>query len=192
MTIQNEVSHPTAACPVPEQWTCYDSEATEIEVLKLLHSLVVALKPKVVIETGCYNGYGTEALASGCDKNGFGTVWSCDVGFDKLSITQARLQGSQLDNVKLFNCFGTELIKQVPSEIDFAFLDSGADGVRCDELRVLYPKLAKSGVVVVHDVGIQHGLRPYFFRTMKELGMEYITFDTPRGLALVRKPWSNE
>ena len=183
-----EVSHPTEACPEPELWTCVDDQATELEVLELLTALVVALKPRMLIETGCYDGWGTLALARGCQRNHFGSVFTCDVDKAKTHTTYEVFKRQGMGGISIMTCTGKELIERL-DQIDFAFLDSGADEVRCEELKTLMPKLSRSGVVVVHDVGIQHGLRPHFFETVRELGLEFITLDTPRGLALVRKPW---
>lgn len=184
-----EVSHPTEACPQPELWSCIDDQATELEVLDLLTALVVALKPKRIIETGCYDGYGTAALWHGCQRNRFGQIWTCDRDLNRTKATYERLRQSGVKGVSIVCCSGIHMIRNVDAPIDFAFLDSGADEVRCDELKELLPKLSVSGVVVIHDVGIQHGLRPHFLKTVDELRLEYITLDTPRGVALVRKPW---
>ena len=181
-----EVSHPTEACPNPEQWHCYDGEATEVEVLEHLTSLVTLLKPPVLIETGCYRGYGTRALARGILANEKGLLWTCDIGFDMVQATRDMVPWAR---VNVEHCTGLQLIARLPAPIDFAFLDSGPDEVRCAELRAVLPKMSRSGVIVVHDTGLQHGLRPHFLKTVEELGLQYFMFDTPRGLSLVRKPW---
>lgn len=179
-----EVSHPTKVCPSPELWRCHDSEATEVEVLDFLQYLVRMLKPKVIIETGCYDGYGTEQLVLGILANGFGHVHFCDIGQDKLASARER---PGVPALSLYNCTGVELIARVEGPIDFAFLDSGPDGIRIGELKALLPKLAPEGVVAVHDVG-QHGLRAHFDFAMESLPeYQHIIFSTPRGLALVRK-----
>lgn len=186
MITKPEVSHPTPACPNPSDWSCYDGDATEVEVLNLLESLIYALKPRVIVETGCYKGFGTERLIAGVLKNGFGRVYTCDTGYDMVLHTVEKLKMySHLMTTKIGT--GVELINDIPAPIDFAFLDSGPDEIRCHELRAVLPKLAAEGVIAVHDVGQQHGLRAHFLRTVKELGLQYITFATPRGFALVRK-----
>lgn len=183
-----EVSHPTPCCPEPQRWSCYDGDATEVEVLALLESLIVALKPKVIIETGCYDGHGTARLVAGVVQNGFGQVYTTDTGHDKSLATTARLaEFSHI--VTVTTGTGIDLIRQIPGPVDFAFLDSGPDEIRCHELRALFPKLAATGVVVIHDSGLQHGMRPHIISALYELGMQFIMFDTPRGITLARKPW---
>ena len=185
-----EVSHPTVCCPKPHLWSCYDSEGTEVEVVDFLSALVVMLKPEVLIETGCYKGYGTEQIARGVVANGFGEFYTTDVGMDMVETTQRRLASRYLqDHVQVVHGTGVQLIARMTKPVDFAFLDSGPDDIRTQELRALLPKLSASGVVVVHDTGIQHGLRAHFLTAVKELRLQYFMFDTPRGVSLVRKPW---
>jgi predicted O-methyltransferase YrrM len=193
-----EMSHPTSACPHPELWSAYDGMATECEVLDCLYALVRMLKPKVVIETGCYNGHGTEALARGIAANGFGNLRSCDLGSQQVTETEKRLFSIDFSAYPypqpcsslclIQQCSGVELITNCQNDIDFAFLDSGMDTPRIDELRALYPKLSPGGVVAIHDSGIQFGLREFHLgKTLRELNMQHIFFDTPRGLCLCRK-----
>lgn len=183
-----EISHPTPCCLHPERWSCYDGDATEVEVLYFVGALVRALKPEVAIETGSYLGHGTEHITLGIATNGSGHLWTTDIGHDMATKTAERMsQFSHLVTVTTGS--GIDLINQLPGPIDFAFLDSGPDEIRCHELRALHPKLAASGVVVIHDSGLQHGLRPHLIKTLRELGMQFIMLDTPRGVTIARKPW---
>jgi predicted O-methyltransferase YrrM len=181
-----EVSHPTSVCPHPELWHCYDDQATEIEVLDFLTALVVMLKPRIIIETGCWLGFGTERLVQGAIQNGFGHVYTCDIAHDKVLDARERLTAVS-DWVTVKHCTGLELIAEVPTPIDFAFLDSGPDMVRCHELCAVTPKLATEGIVAVHDVGVQGWLRYYFTETVRNLALQHFIFTTPRGLGLARK-----
>jgi predicted O-methyltransferase YrrM len=184
-----EVCIATSVCPEPWRWTCYDDMATEIEVLDFLYALVVMLKPKVVIETGCYHGHGTEQLLWGIVDNKLGELYTCDVGWESIKITSERILDKLGEQTyTLLQCSGLDLITQVPAPIDLAFLDSGPDEIRTNELRALYPKLAPGGVVAIHDTGVHGFLREkYLAPVVAELDLQAICFDTPRGLTLVRK-----
>lgn len=184
-----EVCIATSVCPEPTLWKCYDDQATEVEVLACLRSLVAMLKPKRIVETGCYHGYGTEQLARGCYDNGFGVVYTCDLDHQCVETTRNRLVAAGLHpRVVLYQMKGTEMLKDALDPIDFAFLDSGPDENRCDELRLVYPKMSEGGVVAVHDTGPHGFLREKFLPPLlRELGMQYIYFDTPRGITLCRK-----
>lgn len=188
MITKPEISHPTPCCLEPSRWKCYDGDATEVEVLQFIQALVAALKPKTLIETGCYTGWGTDHIVTAISDYGDGHLWTTDIGHDMAIKTAERMKAfSHLVTVTTGS--GIDLINQLPGPIDFAFLDSGPDEIRCHELRALHPKLAASGVVVIHDSGLQHGLRPHLIKTLRELGMQFIMLDTPRGVTIARKPW---
>jgi predicted O-methyltransferase YrrM len=181
-----EMSPPTAVCLNPERWHAYDNMATELEVLALLGCLVAALKPKRILETGCYHGHATEQLAKATRINGFGDIFTCDTGAREVQITHERLLG--YSNVSIITGTGLELINTVGGPIHFAFLDSGPDEIRCHELRALYPYLSAGAVVAIHDSGVHTFLREkYLPHLLRELEMQHIFFDTPRGLCLCRK-----
>ena len=186
--IKPEVCIATKVCPHPELWHCYDEQATEVEVLDFLYALVVMLKPRRIVETGCYNGYGTERLARGCRENGFGVLYTCDLAGEQVRKTLARLDAGKYTGIVVSQCTGETLINSISGDIDLAFLDSGPDEIRCHELRALYPKLSPGGVVAVHNNGIHGWLREkYLPPLLRELNMQHIYFDTPRGVALARK-----
>ncbi len=184
-----EVSRSTARCPYPERWTCYDDQATELEVLNMLTALVTMLKPEVIVETGCYRGYGTERLVMGAAQNGFGAVYTCDVSHEMIVATQQKLSCRDTRWYTVDSCTGVELISKVPSLIDFAFIDSSGDAsVRAEELRLVIPKLSPWGVVVVHDTGETHpDHRDAIEAVVKELDLAAVFFDTPRGCAIIRR-----
>jgi|SRR6266850_233096 len=185
-----EVCIATSTCPRPDRWRCYDDQATEVEVLDFLYALVVMLKPDRVLETGCYYGYGTERLARGCRDNGFGTVLTCDVGSDPVNKTIARLtENGLIAHAIVLQCTGLALIEMdIPGNIGLSFLDSGPDENRVDELRAVLPKMTPGGVIAIHDTGIHGFLREkYLPPALRELGLQFIFFDTPRGITLCRK-----
>ena len=176
----------TSVCPHPELWHAFDNMATELEVINFLRALVITLKPKMLIETGCYHGHATEQLALGMMQNGFGELYTCDLGSQEGTITAKRVES--LGQIVIYQCSGIDMITDLSGPIDFAFLDSGPDEIRCHELRALYPKLSPGAVVAIHDSGIQGFLREkYLPPLLRELDMQFIMFDTPRGLCLCRK-----
>ena len=181
-----EMSLPTKPCPHPEKWHAYDDMATELEVLEFIRVLVLMLKPEMCIETGCYKGHGTEAIARGLE--GCGHILTCDLGHENVVATKTRMRELDYEYAEVLQMSGVALINAAPLMIDFAFLDSGMDTPRIDELRALYPKLSPGGVVAIHDTNVQFGLREFHLGpTLRELNMQYIFLDTPRGITLCRK-----
>jgi len=190
--VQKEVSYPTGECPEPQLWHCYDGMATEVEVLKFLKALVEVSKPKVIVETGTYLGYGTCYLAQGVKENGFGHVYTAEVNIDFAEAAKRRLIDADLYGyvVQIVEN-GQNMISGMHGPIDFAFLDSDLY-TRLPELEVLYPKLSQSALVVVHDTGRQHdgpgtGPRSQMAWFAKQHQMQILNLDTPRGVVIMRR-----
>lgn len=182
-----EMVTPTSVCITPQLWHAYDNMATEVEVLDLLYALVIALKPSVILETGCYHGHATERLLRAATVNGFGDVYTCDVDYKSIVATQNRVFHNY-PRVTIKQMDGLSLIAAMGYRVEFAFLDSGPDEIRTAELRAIYPKLTAGGVVAIHDTGIHGFLREkYLGPVLRELNMQHIYFDTPRGVTLCRK-----
>jgi predicted O-methyltransferase YrrM len=62
--------HPHVAEERSELFRAADGGSTEYEYLNLIHGLVLATKPTLVLETGTFRGYGTLALGSAIHRNG--------------------------------------------------------------------------------------------------------------------------
>lgn len=187
-----EVSVPTTRCPHPEKWHCWEAMSTEQEVCDMLTALVWMLKPEVIVETGCYDGHGTEALVRGAHKNGSGQVYTCDIDHCRTVNTLKRIQDAGLLQNGYFvisQVSGVELISSLPAPIDFAFLDSGGTpSVRGDELRTVVPKLSPWGVVAIHDTGETHpDMREEIEKVANELNLDRVFFDTPRGFCILKR-----
>jgi len=195
MPIFPEPAVPTPECPNPSEWRAYDRMSAEVEVLDLLYSLVRALRPKVVLETGSYIGLSTCQLARAVRANGQGFVYSCDADHGRVAEAIARLNEESLsDYATVFPMRGIELIAQVggpiPGPVDFAFIDSGLLE-RTTEVMVLLPKVSRSGILAIHDTNTHHGQngrgpRTELLRLGREADLQVLFLDTPRGLALLR------
>jgi predicted O-methyltransferase YrrM len=184
-----EVSPPTPECPHPEQWHCHDGMATEIEVLDFLGALILMTKAKIVVETGSYHGYGSAVLGRAASANG-GLLHTCDISPSAIAITVVRLQAAGV-SAEVRHCTGVDLIASLP-RVDFAFLDSEFKGIRETELRALLPRLSPGAIIAVHDTSRRHaasgGPRFGMYDIAREHELELISFDTPRGLMLLRRP----
>jgi predicted O-methyltransferase YrrM len=186
-----EVATPTLECRNPERWSCYDGMATEVEVLKLLYSLVRAIKPQVIVETGTYLGAGTMWLAKAAKANGFGVVNSCDIGGHFIQEAQELLKREEVDGyAQLFVESGIQMIQR-HSAIGFAFLDSGIN-IRVDEAMMVLSRLSSRGVIAVHDSNTYHanfsgGPRYGLVQLAERNNLQLLQLDTPRGLTLLKK-----
>lgn len=163
---------PTELCPEPHLWSARDAEASEVEVGDFMFGLVRLVKPKVVLETGCYQGDTTLALVRAVESNGFGSVYSCDT--DNTRVRDSYIQCLHSKRLNIWACTGVQLCERV-SDVDLAFIDSNGD--RLEECKSLQ---MKKGFVVVHDMNWK-SLAP-----IRELGWNEIFFPTPRGISLFK------
>src|SRR5258706_9244049 len=67
------------SCPIKQSlWEITDETAAEVEMGEFLYGFVRMLKPRLVVETGTYNGHSTKMLARAVHDNQFGFVFTCD------------------------------------------------------------------------------------------------------------------
>lgn len=154
-----------------KQWHAPDDMAVEREVADFLHTLVRVMKPEVALETGCGEGYSTEAIVRALLENGSGRLRTCDTGLDKLQIAMWRCPRLPYPLSDFIRCEGVTLALST-RDVDLAFLDSSGD--RLAELAAL--QLTEGGIVLLHD------------SKRYETGPEWnrVEIDTPRGLCLLQ------
>jgi len=183
MSLIPEVSGPSPECPHPERWSCEDGYSSESETVEFLEALVRLMKPKVIVETGSYLGFATYHLA----RPQIGTVFTAELNLEYLKEALNRCCG--FDNVKGYCLGGDHLIENMKLPIDLAFLDSGVDESRVNEMKALKGKLSPGAIVLVHDTNtVEHlGHRLRIFAAAEELGYGRIQFNTPRGLTMMQE-----
>jgi len=127
--------------------TADDEWASEYEVYDFLYALVRLLKPKVILETGCYKGGATFQMAKAADVN-LVALWTCDTSEQMIDEARRKIPrawlASEIVRLELMN--GCDLCAMV-KDVDLAFIDSSGD--RVAEVQAL--NLAPNGVVVLHD-----------------------------------------
>lgn len=174
-------------CSHDEWWTARDVQSSEDEVNEFLYALVRLLKPQCVVETGSYLGDGTLAIARALKKNGFGRVFSCDILQERVDAVNEWLtkEGLYPETGVVLKCEGIDLIKQIGSQIDFAFIDSSPEGkVRGAEIEALIPYLRPLKMFALHDTAPQH---EQINAMANKVGLPKVYFNTPRGLTLFMK-----
>lgn len=158
----------SASYPVPHELI-----QGELELLAHMFTMVVVLKPKLVVETGTNVGLMARALGAGCWVNGFGRVVTSDIDPNMCKYAQSICQGLPVE----IRCCPSMDLPEL-READLVFVDSSYES-RSEEIKVV-----KSGAVYVyHDSYAEPWIRPQ----MKD--EEYrVHLDTPRGFSIVRKP----
>ncbi len=185
-SIQREYTPPTPECPNPELWSMVDSQTTELEVLEFLKSLVVALKPHLIVETGTFLGYGTIKMAEGLRANGFGKLITIE--YDPVIYAKARerIEAAGLgDWVESRN--ESSLETRINGTIDLLFSDS-ALAVREPEIRRLLPQVDPRGLIAIHDASSHFGVVRDLASRMEQEGLlSVVMLSTPRGLVLAQR-----
>jgi caffeoyl-CoA O-methyltransferase len=132
------------------------------EVGRLLHTLVLATKPRVILEIGTSGGYSTIWLATAARVSS-GHVTTIDVDPVKVSLATQNLREAglaDLVNVRLGDAFA--YLRDLDTRVDFAFLDAEKeDYLGFYELIV---PLMNPGAVLVADNLISHELDLAEFR----------------------------
>ena len=147
-----------------------DAAGIEVEpqVVGFLVALVEALRPRYVIETGCYHGTTSAAIGEALIVGSLDTM---DIDSYSVELATAFTQGLP---VTVHHCASLDFTPSQP--IDLAFLDSDPD-IRLHELEHFAPYLAPDAIVAIHD--------SRDLPQPKE-GWRWVNLPTPRGLLLVQ------
>lgn len=165
-------------------WLSEDEQAAESEVGNFVYGLLVLIKPKMVIETGCYTGGITVAIGMALNDNNLGRLITCDVDEQFVRQVAQRVEKMGFKNIVVSYQTGIMLIESQLPEVDFAFIDSGYND-REEEIRALLPKMSKYGIIALHDTAPHHSRIHQIQFKFPELQRIYL--NTPRGLTLFQK-----
>jgi predicted O-methyltransferase YrrM len=168
-------------CQNPELWSAEDYEASENEVADFLYGLVRLLKPGTIVETGCYKGNATKAIANAVRENGFGDFFSCDINGEYVGQVKDMLRLANLPGL-ITPVSGETLLKNLPS-VDFAFIDSGGED-REAEIELLLPLMKPYSIFCLHDTAPQH---EKLARLSEKIKLPKVYLNTPRGLTIFQK-----
>ena len=183
---QPEYTPATPECPQPELWKMLDSQTTEVEVLDFLKSVVTTIKPKLIVETGTFLGYGTMKLAEGAKENGFGKVITIE--FDPAIRSRAveRFEASGLSSW-IESRLESSLDSVIEGTIDLLYSDSHLAN-REEEIRRLLPQLDPRGLLVIHDASSHFKLvREAALRLEAEGLISAVLLSTPRGVVVAQR-----
>jgi predicted O-methyltransferase YrrM len=181
-----EYHRATPECPHPERWHMYDSMTAEVEVLEFLRTLVITIKPELIVETGSFLGVSTIWIAEGLKANGFGKIISCELDPIVFAKAKEKVAGSGLSEwIDLRNESSLEM--QVTRTIDLLFTDSD-HSIRETEVRHFLPQLRQNGIVLMHDASShQKVVREAALRLEAEGLLSCVLLPTPRGLVVAQK-----
>jgi hypothetical protein len=145
----------------------------ELELLAHMFTMVVQLKPRLVVETGTNVGLMARALGAGCWTNGFGRVVSSDVDEAMVAYAKKVCAGFPVE----IRCCPSLELRELPMA-DLVFIDSSYAS-RAQEKFLVKP----GAVYVYHDSCAEGWIVPEV-----DAEEEYrVHLDGPRGFSLVRK-----
>jgi predicted O-methyltransferase YrrM len=180
--------HPHAPEERAELFHCAGDGTTELEYLDLIHALVLAAKPRTLLETGSLRGMGTLAIAAALGANGFGKLFSVDLNpSDELRANLERYELAQLVNVIKGNSI-TLCATWAGEPFEFAFFDSDVHcRAREHDLLRRRGKLSPGAVCVFHDTSaIRHGVDTSFEYIRYTESAPGLNIPLSRGLKVVQ------
>ncbi len=179
MRPERDFTPPSAFCPHPERWTAIDAASAEREVTELVASLVRALQPDYVVETGAAYGYTAQAIGEALRRNGHGRLVTLEIDEARAVEAEERCAGLP---VKVLQQHSLQFVPEEP--VGFAWLDSSAEE-RDRELRRYLPWMASGTLVAVHDTGPHFPVHPRLQALVKEGFVRGVRLRTPRGVSLL-------
>jgi len=184
--VQAEYVPPTHECPHPERWKMLDSQTSELEVLDFLKSIVMTVKPELIVETGTFIGYSSIKMAEGLKANGFGKIITIEYDPAIFAKAKERIDASGLgDWIEYRNASSLET--KIDGTIDIFFSDSHLP-IREDEIRRFLPQINPQGLILVHDASSHFAVvRDAVLRLEAEGLISTVLLSTPRGLVVAQK-----
>ena len=165
--------------PTEHGYQIDEPASSELEVRGLLRTLVLVTRPALVVETGCYLGRGTIAIADALREARRGRLVSCDTEPSYVQGVNQHLERHQLPG-EVRTCRGVDLPEL--READLVFLDSDYRWRRAE-----FDLVKPGALVLVHDTRISYDSEvPPHEGWVRDAGG--ILFNTHRGFGLVRKP----
>ncbi len=143
--------HPHVPKERAELFRSHDNGGTEYEFLNLIRAFVIATKPRLCLETGTSNGFGTIAIASGLAHNQIGKLITLDI--EHCHVAQSLMAKYDLTPfVSFVKQDAYAFINDYKGDqFGFAFIDSG--GARLHETNALcdLKKMVPGSVMIIHD-----------------------------------------
>ncbi len=178
--LKTEARSPWVLCPHPELWRAYDGESGEVEMFPFLTAMVHLIKPDVIVETGTHLADGSIALAKGCELNGFGHVWTYEIGTDQAELCRKRVESEGFSKyITVINDDARKVDWEGPP-IELFFCDGGFE--RDKEILNFDPWFAPRCTIIAHDAASgQFG--------WDKLGEKYlpVILPTARGVWIMHK-----
>lgn len=128
----------------------WNDGSIECQTGELFYGFVKRLKPKNILETGCYKGWSTAYLAQGVKENGFGSI--CTVEYECQHIQTSKELWKKLELNELITVYQEDVRKFTPSKRYQLFISDTEPELRFDEVIRFYPYIDDGGYIFIHDL----------------------------------------
>ena len=180
---ESRFTAPSVWAPRPDLYGAFGTDAAEEEVCELLASLVRAIKPCFVLETGTHEGRSAVYIADALRRNKYGRMVSLEINADYARTARSRVEDVLRGYSYLWQVEEISSFDYIPPQpIDFLFSDSEL-GTRQQGLERMRPFLAPRAWVAVHDSLTHRSV----MGDLTSVGwIERVDIPTPRGLTIGR------
>ncbi len=184
--VQPEWVPPTPECPNPERWHMLDAQSAELEVLDFLKSLILLLKPELIVETGTFIGHSALMMAEALETNGIGRIVTIEYDAAVFKKAKENIDASKLRRrIEYRN--GSSLEQTIDGAIDILYSDSDVN-IREQEVRKFLPQIRPGGLVLIHDASSHFKVvRAAALRLEQEGLLSVVLLSSPRGLCMAQK-----
>ena len=157
------------------------------EVGDLLCVLVLARRPRTIVEFGASHGYSTIHLAAAVRDVGSGRVITTELEPDKVAAAQRNLAEAGLDDLVEMRVGDALTTLQDVPEVDLLFLD-GWNNLYEPVVDMLQPRLSP-GALVIADLSSDDPDQVSYVERMCAPGSGYVTVDIPLDAGVVVSAW---
>lgn len=161
-----------------------DHMASDPLTTNLLACAAAFMGARVVVEAGSYQGRTTCAMAKALRRSGTPgfRVWTADTEKVHADRTQETVDDNDLtEHVTVYHGDFLDMLKEVPGEIDFAYLDGGE---RWPMVKAVRPRLSEHGLIFIDDMNTPWDNREHYNKTKKAC---VLYLPGPRGLGVIKR-----
>lgn len=156
------------------EWSYQNKLSSELETAEFMRGLVRLLKPRLVVETGCYMGEMSHAIGSALRLNGYGILKTCDIDPE---MTRFTFELCQELPVEVYGMNAGDMLRETPN-VDLAYID----GSEFRSAEMAFLRLSPHAFVALHDANNEAYQPPA--KWWRDGECNQIHFPTPLGLAL--------
>ena len=157
------------------------------EVGDLLCVLVLARRPRTIVEFGASHGYSTIHLAAAVRDVGSGRVITTELEPGKVAAAERNLAEAGLDDLVEMRVGDALTTLQDVPEVDLLFLD-GWNNLYEPVVDMLQPRLSP-GALVIADLSSDDPDQVSYVERMRAPGSGYVTVDIPLDAGVVVSAW---